>query len=315
MRSVIMTSIVFFAFGVAMNAQKFSITPQVGFENSKTSISYDNLSSFAPLGVELTPQVSVRLDYKFKQGFGPYLGASTSRTLVSYNFTDIDNGMNVYKASNGNLQVRFEAGYQYTTAPIFFKKTSSAGQQKSVSSKSQSNYSYKGGCSKSYSSRSAHCQSKKSSSSKLASKSKGTWMKLQPSAGIGFIPSPKTDIVTKTSGGQTTYEYRAGNWNTALETGMGFEFGRNNQRLFTVSINYFTGIGNLTEQTIKSESGTKTSVAHLDSKTSGWNLRVGTPFTLSAKKSPVKKHHEMRSGRQSCSDRYKLQYKSRCRSF
>jgi hypothetical protein len=98
--------------------KKLSLTPQVGFENSKTSVNYNELGSFAPLGGEFNPQVSLRLDYKFKQGFGPYFGASTSRSVVLYSFNDIENGMNLYNATKANMQVRMEAGYQFTTKPI-----------------------------------------------------------------------------------------------------------------------------------------------------------------------------------------------------
>jgi len=313
MRSKIMTSILFIALVATMNAQKFSITPQVGFENTRTSVNFNNLGFFAPLSGEFSPQISLRLDYKFKQGFGPYIGASTSRSVLLYNFSDIENGMNVFNASNGNMQVRLEAGYQFTTNPIFLKNSSA---QKSPDSKSCGSFSYRSSCTKSSSSRSSHCQSKCSNSGKMASKNKGTWVKLQPSVGIGFIPSPMADVVSKSQGGQTSYEYRAGNWNTALQTGMGFEFGRNKQRLMNININYFSGIGNMNEWTITSSSGTKTSVAHLASKTSGWNLRVGIPFSLSEKKPTTRHHIQYRSNnRHGCCDRNKIQYRSHFRSL
>jgi hypothetical protein len=212
-----------------MNAQKLSLTPQVGFENSRTSINYNNLGSFAPLGGEFNPQVSLRLDYKFKQGFGPYIGASTSRSGVLYGFKDIENGMNEYVATKANMQLRMEAGYQFTTKPIFFnspKQSTSSSKTKSSGKGSCGSYSYRSNCSKSYSSRSSHCQSKNTAMKKAENKNKGGWMRLQPSMGIGYIAAPKTDIVTKTDGTLTAYEYRAGNWNTAFLTGMGFEFGK-----------------------------------------------------------------------------------------
>src|SRR6187431_1065703 len=293
MRSVALSGL-FIVSALAMNAQKLSLTPQVGFENSRTSVNYNNLGSFAPLGGEFNPQVGLRLDYKFKQGFGPYIGASTSRSGVLYSFTDIENGMNTYAATKANMQLRMEAGYQYTTKPIFFNKAKqSTGTSKTKSSGKSScgSYSYRSSCSKSSSSRSSHCQSKNTAAKKVVrkdsfgeNKNKGGWVRLQPSMGIGYIAAPKTDIVTKTDGILTAYEYRAGNWNTAFLTGMGFEFGRNNQRLLNVSINYFKGIGNMDQQTVSNESGIKTNYATLESKASGWNMRVGIPFTLAEKK-------------------------------
>ena len=316
MRCIALTGIFFIASAIAMNAQKLSLTPQVGFENSKTSVTYNDLSSFAPLGGEFNPQVSLRLDYKFKQGFGPYLGVSTSRSVVSYSFSDIDNGMNSFSATKANMQLRMEAGYQFTTNPISFngsKSSASSSTSRSTNKSScGSRSSYRSNCSKSYSSKSSQCQSKNSSARKVENKNKGGWVRLQPSVGIGFIPSPKTDIISKTQGGLTTYEYRAGNWNTALTTGMGFEFGRNKQRLLNVSVNYYTGIGNLGKQTVSTVSGTKTSVAHLESNSSGWGMRIGIPFTL-AEKNSAKNKSQSRAKKTSCSEKTKTEYKYRCR--
>jgi hypothetical protein len=289
----------------------------VGFENSRTSVNYNNLGSFAPLGGEFNPQVSLRLDYKFKQGFGPYIGASTSRSGVLYNFNDVENGMNVYNATKANMQLRMEAGYQYTTQPIFFNKTkqstgTSSSKTKSSNKGSCGSYSSSSRCSKSYSSQSSRCQSKSSATKKVESKNKGGWVRLQPSIGVGYIAAPKTDIVTKTQGGQTTYEYRAGNWNTAFLTGMGFEFGRNKQRLLNVSINYFKAIGNMNPQTVSNESGIKTNYATLESNASGWNMRVGIPFTLAEKKTGKQKSANKTKKTSSC-DKTRTEYKYRCR--
>ena len=315
MRTIILSAL-FIACGLAMNAQKLSLTPQVGFENSKTSVNYNDLGFFAPLGGELNPQVSLRLDYKFKQGFGPYIGASTSRSGVLYSFNNIENGMNEYTAVRANMQVRMESGFQYTSMPIFFNKSkqssgSSASKTKSSTKSSYGSYSYRSSCSKKYSSQSSRCQNKNSSAKKAESKNKGAWVRLQPSVGVGFIPSPQADVVEKMEGAQTTYEYRAGNWNTAFLTGMGFEFGRDNQRLVNISVNYFTGIGNLNTETVSSISGTKTSIAHLESKASGWNVRIGIPFTLAEKKA-AKQKSEPKTKKTSY-DKTRIQYKYRCR--
>jgi len=224
--------------------------------------------------------------------------------------------MTLYNVSRANMQLRLEAGYQFTTNPINFNKAKkpsspSTSKTKSTDKSSCGSYSYRSNCSKNYSSQSSRCQSKSSSAKKVENKNKGGWVRLQPSVGVGFIPSPKTDVVSKVEGGQTTYEYRAGNWNTALVTGMGFEFGRNKQRLVNVSVNYFTGFGNTNKQTITALSDTKTSVANLESKASGWNMRIGIPFTLAEKK--LAKHKSERTKKTSCSERVKTEYKYRCR--
>jgi len=313
MRSLALSGL-FIVSALAMNAQKLSLTPQVGFENSRTSVNYNELGSFAPLGGEFNPQVSLRLDYKFKQGFGPYIGASTSRSGVLYSFNDIENGMNAYAATKANMQLRMEAGYQYTTKPILFNKTkqsTNSSKTKSPGKSSYGSYSSRGRCSKSYSSQSSRCQSKSSAAKKTENKNKGGWVRLQPSMGIGYIAAPKTDIVTKTDGTQTAYEYRAGNWNTAFLTGMGFEFGKNSQRLLNVSINYFAGIGNMDKQTISNESGIKTTYATLESKASGWNMRIGIPFTLAEKKTANQKNTNKTKKTNSC-NKTRTEYKYRC---
>jgi hypothetical protein len=314
MRSVAVAGILFIA--SAVNAQKLSLTPQVGFENSKTSVNYNDLGSFAPLGGEVNPQVSLRLDYKFKGGFGPYFGASTSRSVVLYSFNDLENGMNLYNATQANMQVRMESGFQFTTKPILFNKTkpssnTSTSKTKSSNKSSCGSYSYRSSCSKSYYSQSSRCQSKNSTAKKVENKNKGGWVRLQPSVGVGFIPSPKTDVVTKVEAGQTTYEYRAGAWNTAFTTGMGFEFGRDKKRLVNVSVNYFSGIGSMDKETITAVSGTKTSVATLESKASGWNMRIGIPFTL-VEKGTAKKNTQTKTKKTSCSEKIKTEYKYRC---
>ena len=311
MRSIALTGALFIA-TLAMNAQqRLSLTPQVGFENSKTSINYNNLGSFSPLNGQFNPQISLRLDYKFKQGFGPYIGASTSRSVVLYSFSDIENGMNLYNVTKANMQLRFEAGYQFTTSQLFFSKTkTSSSKTKTQSKGSCGSYSSHSCCSRNNSSSSSRCQSR--SNLAKTSRNKGGWVRLQPSAGIGFIPSPKTDVITKTQNGLTTYEYRAGNWNTAFMTGMGFEFGRNKQRLVNVSVNYFTAIGNMSKQTVSGMSGTKTSYSTLQSNASGWNMRIGIPFTLAEKK-PFKHRSENRVKRTGCGERRVIEYKYRCR--
>jgi hypothetical protein len=253
----------------------------------------------------------LRLDYKFKQGFGPYIGAGTSRSVVLYSFSDIENGMNLYNATKANMQLRFEGGYQFTTSQLFFNKAkTSSSKTKTQSTGSCSSSSSHSCCSRNYSSSSSHCQSRTNLS--RISKNKGGWVRLQPSAGVGFIPSPKTDVITKTQNGLTTYEYRAGNWNTAFMTGMGFEFGRNRQRLVNVSVNYFTAIGNMSKQTVSGVSGTKTSYSTLQSNASGWNMRIGIPFTL-AEKRPFKHSSENGVKRTGCGERKVIEYKYRCR--
>ena len=189
------------------------------------------------------------------------------------------------------MQVRLEGGYQYSSKPIFFKGSgqSSKSSTTKTSGEKSSCHAYRSCCMRS--SASYHCSGSKSKTSNTKpspSKNKGGWMKIQPSIGVAFIPWVQDNVVSKTGNGQTAYEYAAGNWTNAVIAGTGFEFGRNKTRLFTVSINYFKGIGNLNTQTIESVSGSKVVTTTLKSAASGWNMRVGIPFTLGAKNNSSK---------------------------
>lgn len=278
MRTATLTMLCIVAFAYAANAQKFTLLPQVGFENSKTRISYNDFRSFSPAGIKFSPQAGLRLNYASKQGHGFFVGVASSRSIVSFSFTDPEAGMNNYTATSGNMQLRLEGGYQFNSKPISLGKSNQSTAKKG----SSANETKKGGC----------CMRNYSSFNRCSGgtgKNRNSWVRLQPSVGLGFIPGVKSDVVTKTQGGQTTYQYNAGNWRTALVTGAGFEFGNGKTRQFTVSINYFKGLGNLNGQTITSTSGAKTVTTTLSSAVSGWNMKVGIPFTLGSSK-PAYKH-------------------------
>lgn len=296
MRTAALTLLCFVALGYAANSQKFSLLPQVGFENSKTNINYNDLRSFSPLGSKFSPQASLRLNYASKLGHGFFIGVASSRSIVSFSFTDPESGMNNFTATTGNMQLRLEGGYQFTTQPIRLNNRTKQPTEKRTSEnsakKSCGSSSARSSCTGSSSSSHHCCSNTSKTKSPLQPKNKGSWVRIQPSVGMGFIPVVKTDVVTKTQAGQTSYEYRAGNWNTALVTGAGFEFGRKNTRLFTVSVNYFKGLGHLSDQTISSFSGAKTVTTTLNSSVSGWNMKIGIPFTLNAKKPTIKNKTE-----------------------
>lgn len=293
MRAAALPILFFVAGSLAANAQRFSLLPQVGFENSTTNISYNDLSSFAPEGMKFSPQASLRLNYSSKQGHGFFVGVASSRTTVLFSFADPETGMNQFSSTAANMQFRFEGGYQFNSKPIALGKS---GSSKSTSAKKQCGDYKPSSCQKASASR---CGSSKSSpaAAKSSSAPKGSWMRIQPSIGMGYNPFTMDNVVSTTKNGQAVTEYRAGNWNTALIVGTGVEFGRGKDRLFTVSLNYFKGLGNLDEQDMVLTSGTKAVHTRLDSKVSGWNMRVGIPFTLAkkpatkkAKTAPAKKH-------------------------
>ena len=262
---------------------QLTIVPQVGMESSKTNVSYNNSSKFSPLGAQFSPQANVRLDYKFKKGHGPFVGLGTSRSGVNYTFSDPETGMTNYTASRDNTQLRMEGGYQYTTKPIYFNKSGGKNKSSNATGKSSST---KSSC---YSYMESRCGSKSYASSKTdAAKNKGTWMSIQPSAGVAFVPTASdAEIATNTNGTMTSYEYAAGNFKTAAMAGVGFIFGKNDQQKLLVSVNYLKGIGNLETETLTTTTGIKPTTTTMSSNVSNWNVRVGIPFNLTKTKKPT----------------------------
>ncbi len=300
--------LVFAAFAFAANSQ-LTIRPQAGLENSNTKISYNNLPYFSPVS-QLKPQLSLRADYKFKNGFGPFAGLSTSRSLVNYNFNNPETGMTAYQAALGKMQLQLQAGLQYSTKPIFFNKKSSTNK----SSKTRLSEATTANTCSHYSSSCSHyssncCTKKSNTTEKTKSQNKGWSFRIQPSAGFAYIPSDKPDLVTKTSGTQTDYTYNAGNNKTALLTGVGFEFAKNKTKFFTLSVNYFKGLGN-NETTFTSESGTKTTTTILNSKLSGWNALIGIPISFTKKSNT--QHKTQQRTKYDC-QQYRTEYRYRCR--
>src|SRR6476659_7570146 len=108
MRTATLITIVFVAMSYATTAQKLTLLPQAGIENSRTTVQYNGLASFLPAGEVLSPYLGVRMDYTFKQGHGLFAGIATSHSVVSFNFSDLETGMKAYHASPGDMKLRFE---------------------------------------------------------------------------------------------------------------------------------------------------------------------------------------------------------------
>lgn len=306
MRPTILTCL-FVIFGYIGNAQ-FSILPQLGFENSRTCIKVNELSSFSPIGAKISPQAGIRLDYKFKQLHGPYIGVATSRSVVNFNFSDAATAMNNFTASRGNTQFRLEGGYQVTTKPIYFKKSGSTNKSSKVHCQKITQRTSCG-----YTMTRSSCTSKKSIATPAKSRDKGTWVRIQPSLGVAYIPSTQSSgINTKSMAAQTSYEYNAGNWKTALISGVGFEFGKNAQSSFMISVNYLRGLGNMGTQSVTSVSGNKPTNTSLSSNTTGWNLRLGIPINLGKKPVAKQKATDKTYKEEKKCGQYKIYYKARC---
>lgn len=269
--------------GSSLNAQKFTLLPQSGLETSKTFFRYNSLESFAPRALQLAPRLGLRMDYAFKQSHGPYVGIATSRSSVAMDITEPESAMNITNVSVGPLQLRMEAGYQFNSKPIYFKKAPT----KTVAKPAVQQPGYKSRCGN-------YCTGYRSfkalppATSTPDGTSNSWYVSIQPSAGVAYLPAIKTDITTESTGGKTSITYLAGNMSTALVTGVNFEFGTNIQRKFNLGIQYFKGMGNLETETIATSSGNKPSVTSLGSSVSGWSMSLGIPISVAKKKTVVK---------------------------
>lgn len=313
MRNIKFT-LLFVGFGYAANAQ-FSIQPQIGLENSKTTIQYNN-QSFVPLGTQLIPRVALRMDYKFKQGHGIFAGISTSSPAVDFKFADPQTAATSYKASKQNTKLRLEGGYQFSTKPIYFSKPGKSSGKSSFSSSLKSSQKCGGreqqSCREKMSCGQRSVMSRCSkNSNKVTAKNNGSYMRIIPSVGVAYIPSQPSEIVAT----QSNYSYKAGAWNTALIAGTGFEFGSNRHAKFIININYLKGLGNMDTKTINSVSNNKAVATMISSKASSWGVSLGIPFSLSKKKPQLHNQFERLKYSGRCGQSEKSQSRSRCGEY
>ncbi len=254
---------------ITANAQ-LSLLPQIGLEQSKTSVSVNDLPSFSPMGVNNNLKANLRMDYRFKKGHSPYVSFGTSPGAVAFSFAEPSNAVNNFKTSASSLQWKMEGGYQYSSKPINLKKsskkqTAESTTKKEVTKKSCGSYSY-------------NRQSKERTAAKTTAKQNNNLnLRLQPSIGVAYLPSIEKDLQSDGS----IYQYNAGNYKTAMVSGMGFEFGKGKQRLFTLSVFYTNRLGNQDEQRIASIENDKMANTTFNSNTSSWGMMVGVPFSFS----------------------------------
>jgi hypothetical protein len=272
----------------------------MGIENPLTKMTYNDGALFMPLQSQLAPRFALRADYKTKQGHGAFLGIATSRSGVEYNFSNPETGMTNYTTTVGDMQVRFEGGYQFNTKPIFFKKQ--AVSKTTTPAKVTSTPQRKGCGGYTYSSR---CGGKY----KVAQKPKvdqRLFVKIQPSIGVAVVPGAKSGVVTDVKAGQPSYTYDAGGYSTALITGAGFEFGAAKKRLFTLNINYFKSLSDQSATLITQSAG-KEVITDFNSRVSGWNATIGIPISLTkSKQQAAVKQQKTEVKKTSCAEYYRI---------
>lgn len=290
MKPAILFTFGFVALAFIANAQRLTLMPQFGIQNSRTAVQYNNAPSFLPLGGELSPYIGARVDYKTKKGHGAFLAVGTNRSIVSYDFANLETGMKTYQAATGNFKMNLQGGYQYSTKPMYFKKQ--AATTKSVKQVSEYRREYSEVKRSSCGGYRSHCSrsnnSTASQTSVASKEDKGWYMSVQPSIGAAFIPSVGESVSMKTAGSQPMYSYKAGNYNLGIVSGVGFEFGKNVNRRLTISLNYLKGISNLDNEQFVSSAEIKPVVTNLKSTSSTWTLSAGIPLTLNKKKTVVK---------------------------
>lgn len=274
MKSPLLTCVALLA-TVCLHAQ-FSLLPQIGFEQSRATLGYN---SFSTSGVEGNLRASLRADYRFKAGHGPFINLGTNPAPMSFAFRNDGSLDESFKASDGSLQFRMEAGYQYTSKPIQLKKTAAAAKPKAAPGTSYQSGQRKTCGAASYK---PQCGEKKVAY-KQAPVNKALNMRLQPSLALAYLSANNQKVAQRTNG----YSYVANAWNTALVPAMAVEFGKGAERLFTLTV-FYTKPLDLQSENVSSMSGSKPVITAMNPKASAWGMTIGVPISLSKKPTPQK---------------------------
>ena len=255
----------------AASAQ-FSILPQVGMERTRTSVNYDHLGSVTPLGTKTGLSASLRFDYRFRGGHGPFAGIATSPGVMVWSFSNPSAALSSPK-NTGPLQWRLEAGYQYSSRPLALGNRSA----KASSSKSGNNKGF--GC----------------GAGRRPLKQPVLHMRIQPSVAFAWLLGARQDLSTKGGG----YVYRAGNFNKAIVPGMAVELGRGRERL--VNLGFYYTLPLVSDQTVRitSVQNGKPVTTSFSSAQHSWSLRIGLPVSLVTHKKPVTRQQQKKD----CSSR------------
>jgi len=270
MRKAALAGLVFVACGFATNAQ-LSVTPRVGIEQALTCVKYNNNSRISPMSANFSPQVGLRADYLIDKKHGPFVGIASSRSIVTYEFTNPETGDKNFTSTQGDWKLRFEAGYQLSSKAISLKKLTPVPAKQAVESMSP-------------------CAARKMMLAQAAAAKKPAMnVRIQPYAGMAFIPNPSTAIANAFQSNEMVYQYSAGNWTSAVIGGVNFAFAKGDINKYVVGIQYLKGIGNLSNETLTTASESKAMTTQLSSRSAAWNVTVGMPlnFTKSTNSKPA----------------------------
>jgi hypothetical protein len=191
-----------------------------------------------------------------------------------------------------------EGGYGLSTKPIYFKKGAAQkpAAKKSISEtrttvikKSCGSYTY-----------TYRCQ--RSKEPEKQPENTAFNLRLQPAIGMAYLPNTKEHITQEGN----SYTYRAGNWNTAFVSTMGFELAKGSRSFLTLQLSYTKGIGDLGTRTISTIADAKTVETSLRSTASSWAVTAGVPILLtkraarSAKSEPKKETEKQKTYYKRC---------------
>lgn len=150
------------------------------------------------------------------------------------------------RSSTGILSFQFEGGYQWMSKPIYFKRIWDNGISREAFEKLER---------------------------------KGLAVQLQPFIGLVVNRVNSPEYISTTFG--TTYDYSGYLSTPGITSGIGLAFSNNGRQLFTLSVHYTKGIGQLygtsfhssaNNQVIQSTNGTN------------WNITLGVPINIIKKK-------------------------------
>jgi hypothetical protein len=102
-----------------------------------------------------------------------------------------------------------------------------------------------------------------------------------------------------------SFEYNAGNWKSAIISGLAFELGKGSKRQATVGVHYTKGLGMDTES-LNTITDSKPSTSYFNSNASSWAVTLGIPISLAKKQTPVREVKVI--------EYKKMEYKSKCGS-
>lgn len=274
MRKAALAGLVFVASGFATNAQ-FSVTPRVGIEQALTCVKVNDNSRVSPMSSNFSPQVGLRADYLIDKKHGPFVGVASSRSIVTYEFTNPETSDKNFTSTQGDWKLRLEGGYQFSSKAISLKKLVPVPAKQAVQSMSP-------------------CAARKMMLAQAAAAKKPSMnVRIQPYAGMAFIPNPSTAIASTFKSSETVYQYSAGNWTSAVMGGVNFAFAKGDVNKYVVGIQYLKGISNLSNETLTTASENKVMSTQLSSKSAAWNVTVGMPLNFTKSKPATIQKTEM----------------------